>query len=150
MIREEEQTPKTPWARAEEAGAARNALAFSSLIFAILQSICTFFAALNGLRVGIGISSLVLAASTAAAIDRFHADSLRVPMILLALIGSVLNLIILWQIRRLRNRPEAQWRRARVFPQRLRSERLQLGLSILTLVLIGLEERQHLIWLHHL
>jgi hypothetical protein len=29
-------------------------------------------------------------------------------------------------------------------------ERMQLVLSIVTLILVGLEERQHLIWLHHL
>lgn len=88
----------------------RNVIAWSSLLFAALQSICIFFAAVDGLRVGIGISSLVLAASTAATIDRFHVDWLRVPMISLALLGSILNLAVLWQIRRLRKSPAAKWR----------------------------------------
>ncbi len=128
----------------------RNAIAWSSLIFAVLQSVCTFFAAMNGLRVGIGISSLVLAASTAAAIDRFHVDWLRIPMISLAVLGSILNLVVLWHIRRLRNLPAAKWRRMQPKPGRMRSERIQLILSIVTLILMALEERQHLIWLHHL
>jgi hypothetical protein len=65
-------------------------------------------------------------------------------------LGSILNLIVLWQIRRLRNLPAAQWRQAPPKPRKLRSERLQLVLSILTLILVALEERQHLIWLRHL
>lgn len=128
----------------------RNAIAFTSLAFAVLQSICTFFAAMNGLRVGIGIGSLVLASSTAALIDRFHADWLRVPMIVLAVVGSVMNLVVLWQIRRLRKLPAAQWRQTPQKLGKLRSERMQLVLSIVTLILVALEERQHLIWLHHL
>jgi len=128
----------------------RNAIAWTSLGFALLQSVCTFFAAMNGLRVGIGLSSLVLAASTAKAIDRFHADWLRVPMIILAILGSILNLVVLWQIRRLRKLPAAQWRQTPQRPGKLRSERMQLVLSVVTLILIAIEERQHLIWLHHL
>ena len=129
---------------------ARNAIAWSSLAFAVLQSVCTFFAAMNGLRVGIGIGSLVLASSTAAAIDHFHSGWLRLPMIALAVVGSVINLVVLWQIRRLRKLPAAQWRQNAPKPGKLRSERVQLILSVITLILVALEERQHLIWLHHL
>jgi hypothetical protein len=121
-----------------------------SLLFAVLQSVCTFFAAMSGLRVGIGISSLVLAAGTAKMIDAFHGSWLRVPMISLAVIGSVLNLVVLWQIRRLRKNPAAQWRVRPVSKGRMRMERVQLVLSIVTLVLVFLEERQHLLWQHHL
>jgi hypothetical protein len=135
---------------AEDAHGTRNVIAWSGLAFAVLQSICTFFAAMNGLRVGIGISSFVLAAGTASAIDRFHADWLRVPMISLAVLGSVLNLLVLWQIRRLRRQPAASWRRMRPEPSKLSMERMQLVLSIVTLIVVGLEERQHLIWLHRL
>jgi|CZKL01.1.fsa_nt_gi hypothetical protein len=127
-----------------------NVIAWSSLAFAVLQSICTFFAAMNGLRFGIGISSLVLAAATAKSIDSFHVDWLRIPMISLAVVGSVLNLVVLWQIRRLRRLPEAQWRQTPPTRGRIRMERMQFLLSIVTLTLVSLEERQHLIWLHRL
>jgi uncharacterized membrane protein len=128
----------------------RAAIAWTSLAFAVLQSVCTFFAAMNGLRLGIGISSLALAAGTASAVDRFHHSWLRAPMILLAVVGSILNLVVLWQIRRLRKLPAAQWRQTPQKPRKLRSERLQLAMSIVTLILVALEERQHLIWQHHL
>jgi hypothetical protein len=76
---------------AENTRGTRNVIAWSSLAFAMLQSICTFFAAMNGLRVGIGISSFVLAAGTASAIDRFHVDWLRVPMMSLAVLYRYLR-----------------------------------------------------------
>jgi len=33
-----------------------------------------------------------------------HIDAIRIPMMILALAGSLLNLVILWQVRRLRRR----------------------------------------------
>ena len=140
-------TPAQP--QAESPLRARNAIAWTSLAFAILQSICTFFAAMNGLRIAIGIGSLVLASSTVALIDGFHATWLRLPMNVLAVVGSAVNLVVLWQIRRLRKLPAAQWRQSPQNPATLRSERIQLLLSIVTLILVVLEERQHLLWHHH-
>jgi hypothetical protein len=130
--------------------AARNAIAWSTLAFAILQSVCTFFAAVDGLRLAIGISSLAFASGVFHAIDRFHVDWLRVPMITFAVAGSLLNLLVLWQVRRLRRRPSAQWRQRPATPRKLRAERIQMVLAVLTLLLVAAEERQHLIWLRHL
>src|SRR5277367_1151903 len=128
---------------------AQGAMAWSSLVFALLQSICTFFAALSGLRLVIGIGSLAMSAGVAAMLDRLHADWIRLPMIGLALIGSLLNLVILAQIRRLRHRPASQWRQVPLSPHKIRMERAQLILSIATLVLIGIEEYLHFHWHHH-
>jgi hypothetical protein len=124
-------------------------IASSSLLFAILQSICTFFAAVDGLRTVIGISSLVLADSEGKMIDSFHVDWLRVPMIWIAVLGSLLNLLVLWQIRRLRKNPAASWRQKPVSRGKLRIERLQAAMAILTLLLVAIEERQHLLWAGH-
>lgn len=71
-------------------------------------------------------------------------------MVLLALIGSLLNLVVLMQLRRLRNRPASQWRQTPLSPRKIRMERWQMVLSIVTLVLIGVEEYIHLLWHHHL
>ncbi len=105
---------------------------------------------MNWLRVGIGISSLALAAGATTAMEHLHVDWIRGPLITLAVAGSGLNLVVLWQIRRLRRRPEAAWRQKTPGSKRLRMERVQLIFSIVTLVLVFFEERQHLIWLHHL
>lgn len=121
------------------------AVAWSSFLFALLQSICTFFAAANGLRFAVGLGSLVLSAGAGAMVDRFHADAFRIPMVGLALFGSLLNLAILAQVRRLRSRPASQWRQQLPSPHRLRMERLQIVLSVATLVLVAVEEILH----HH-
>jgi hypothetical protein len=124
-------------------------IASSSLLFAVLQSVCTFFAAVDGLRTVIGIGSLLLADSAGKWIDSFHADWLRVPMISIAVLGSLLNLLVLWQIRRLRANPAAAWRQKPVSRGKLRIERLQAAMAILTLLLVAVEERQHLLWAGH-
>ena len=128
----------------------RGVIAWSSFFFALLQSICTFFAAVSGLRLVIGVGSLAMSAGAAAMLDRFHTDRIRVPMIALALLGSLLNLVVLAQIRRLRNRPAAQWRLTPPTPRTIRMERLQLVLSVVTLILIGVEEFLHVRTCGHL
>jgi hypothetical protein len=134
----------------ESGGGAREVVAWSSFFFALLQSVCTFFAALDGLRLVIGVSSLAVGAAVGATLDTLHGDWIRVPMILLALAGSLLNLIVLWQVRRLRKRPASQWRQQPISARKLRMERLQFFLSVATLALIGIEEYLHLAQRHHL
>ncbi|MFL6306017.1 MAG: hypothetical protein ACJ72H_21000, partial [Candidatus Sulfotelmatobacter sp.] len=109
----------------------------------LLQSVCTFFAAANGLRFAIGLGSLVLSAGAGAIVERFHADALRIPMVGIALIGSLLNLAIVAQVRRLRHRPASQWRQQPPTPRRLRMERTQVILSVASLALIVVEEFFH-------
>jgi hypothetical protein len=127
----------------ENAVSVPGAVAWSSFFFALLQSVCTFFAAANGLRFAVGLGSLVLSASAGAMVDRFHADALRIPMVGLALAGSLLNLAILAQVRRLRRRPSSQWRQQPPSARRLRMERLQIVLSVATLALVAVEEGLH-------
>jgi hypothetical protein len=122
---------------------ARGVIAWSSFFFALLQSLCTFFAAANGLRFVIGLGSIALSAGAAAFVREFHSAWFRRPMNGLALAGAILNLVVLWQIRRLRARPAAQWRQTPASAKKLRSERLQFALSIATLVLVGIEEYLH-------
>jgi hypothetical protein len=123
---------------------------WSSLVFAFLQSVCTFLMAMAGLRLIIGVGSLALSSEAAAFVDGLHASWLRIPMISLALVGAALNLIAILQIRRLRARPASQWRQGPVAANKLRMERWQLAVSLITFVLIALEEGFHLRFFHHL
>ena len=116
---------------------------WTSFVFAFLQSVCTAVIAISGIRVAIGLSALAAAAGIHAPATGFHADTIRIPMMLLALAGSLLNLYVIWHIRRLRNRPAAQWRLKHLSPAKLRSERLQIALSIVTLILLAAE------WITH-
>ena len=129
---------------------AQGVIGWSSFLFAVLQSICTFFAAVDGLRLVIGVGSLAISAGIGTAVDWFHQDWIRVPMMVLALLGSSLNLLILMQVRRLRNRPASKWRQLPLSPKKIRMERVQMILSVATLVLIGVEEYLHFGWAHHL
>ena len=119
-------------------------VAWSSFFFALLQSVCTFFAAVDGFRLLIGIGALAVSASVGTVLDDFHKSWLHLPMILLALAGALLNLVVLWQVRRLRSRPSAAWRVTPPSRKKIRMERLQFVLAVLTLVLIGFEESLHL------
>jgi hypothetical protein len=116
---------------------------WSSLFFAILQSVCSAFIALNGVRLLIGIGAFAAASGALKLADRMHIDAIRIPMMLLALAGSLLNLIVLWQVWRLRRRPASAWRQQPVSRQKLASEWLQFSLSVLTLFLLAAEFFAH-------
>jgi hypothetical protein len=120
---------------------------WSSFAFALLQNLCAAFVAISGLRLVIGLSSLATAIGAHVPWS-LHADWIRIPMVLLALAGSLINLYAIWRIRSLRQRPAAQWRLQPVSPQKLRSEKLQIILAVITLVLLAVEESLHLV-LHH-
>lgn len=128
---------------AGESGTRTKLLSWSSFVFALLQSACSAVVAISGIRVAIGLGALAAAAGIHAPAKGFHADAIRIPMMALALLGAVLNLYLLWNARRLRNRPAAQWRRVPLTAKKKASERLQLILSIVTLVLLAAE------WITH-
>jgi hypothetical protein len=67
-------------------------------------------------------------------------------MLIVATVGSLVNLYVLWRIRSLRSRPSSQWRIQPPTAKQLRSERFQFVLSVLTLVLVVIESAIH----HHL
>src|ERR1700730_3911175 len=87
-------------------------LNWSSIVFAVLQSACTAVIAISGVRVAIGL-----------------------PRMTLAFLGAILNLFVIWKVRNLRSKPAAQWRQQPVTKKKLNSERFQIALSVLTLLL---------------
>jgi hypothetical protein len=118
-------------------------LNWSSLFLAFIQSVCSAFIALHGIRMLVGIGAAVLASSTWALAEHLHIAAIRIPMMFLALFGALLNLVALWQVRRLRRRSASAWRQQPLTPSKRRSESLQLALSLLTLVLLFTE------WISH-
>lgn len=117
--------------------------AWSSFVFAILQSACTAVIAISGFRVAMGLGALAAAAGIHAPARGFHQDAIRIPMMALALLGALINLYVIWKIRRLRGKPAAQWRVQPVSKKKLNSERFQIALSVLTLILLATE------WITH-
>jgi hypothetical protein len=119
------------------------ALGGVSFAVALLQSLCTAVLAVSGIRVAIGLTALAAASGIYAPARGFHQDAIRIPMLIFAAVGAVVNLAVLAWIAHLRAQPSAQWRKREVSPKQKRSERLQVALAIVTLVLIGLETWTH-------
>ena len=121
-------------------------VAITSFTFVLLQSACTAVMAISGLRLVIGLTSLAAASAIPGFIFALHTDRIRDPMLIVAVLGSVVNLYVLWRIRSLRARPSSQWRVQPPTAKQKRSEAVQLTISLLTLALVVTESLLH----HHL
>jgi hypothetical protein len=115
----------------------------TSLLFILLQSACTAVMAISGVRVVIGLSALAAAAGLNRPATGFHEDAIRIPMMAIAVIGSLVNLYVIWRIRTLRSRPASQWRATPPTPKQKRAEAFQIVLAIVTLALVLAE------WITH-
>jgi hypothetical protein len=124
------------------------AVGFTSLFFILLQSACTAVTALSGLRLLIGIGSLAAATTGIKFLASIHGEAIRIPMELLAIAGSAVNLYVIWRIRSLSRRPSSQWRVEPVNPAKKRAEAMQITLAFLTLLLVLGEWTTHL-YMHH-
>src|ERR1700761_3716055 len=118
-------------------------VSLTSFFFILLQSACTAVMAISGVRVLIGLGALAAAAGLGRPASGFHRDAIRIPMMLIAVLGSVINLYVIWRIRSLRNRPAAQWRATPTTSKQIRSERFQIVLAVVTLLLVVAE------WITH-
>ncbi len=116
---------------------------FSALLFAALQALCPAVIAISAVRVLIGLGALAAAAGTGLPATGWHANWIRIPVMAIAAAGAVLNLFVIWHVRRLRARPAAQWRLAPVTGKQLRSERLQIVLALLTFLFLAAEWVTH-------
>jgi hypothetical protein len=125
-------------------------IGWSSFFLAIVQSVCTIFAALSGLRLLLGAAAFAAAIGAMQIVERIHVDTIRIPMVMFALAGALFNLVALWQVHRLRARSASAWRQKPVSRNKFASEGLQLALSLVTLVLLGLESFYHVRFTHHL
>jgi hypothetical protein len=122
------------------------AVGLTSLFFVLLQSACTALFAISGLRLLIGVGALAAAVTGLKFLAVLHGAALRIPMESLAVAGSVVNLIAVRRVHRLRTRPASQWRMTPATPKQLRSESWQIGLAVVTLLLVVMEWGFH-IWL---
>jgi hypothetical protein len=129
-----------------EQTASRTLLTWGSLVLAAAESICLAVVGLSGLRVAIGLTSLIAAASGPA--KGFHREGLRIPLLALGSLGAILSLLLLLNERRLRSNPSAAWRIQPYTKSQRRERRLQFWLAILTLALAAGELLTHP-WFHH-
>lgn len=132
---------KTPSAT----GATSWTVTVTSFLFIVLQSACTFVMAVSGVRVILGLGALAAAAGLHRPSSGFHADAIRIPMMVLAIAGSLINLYVIWRIRSLRSRSASKWRSQPVPTAKRRAEAFQIAMALLTLILVAAEEATHLI-----
>jgi hypothetical protein len=111
---------------------------YSGIFFAVLQSACSAFVALSGVRLLVGVGAFAFAAGALRFADRVHLDAIRIPMMFLALLGSVLNLLALRRVWSLRAK------------EKKRAERLQFLISALTILILVAETAAHYHLFHHL
>jgi len=121
-------------------------IGWASLALAAVQAICVAAVALSCVRVLLGMTSL-LAAGAAGPAQGFHRNALRLPVLWIAGILAVLNLLLLWNEDRIRRSPSAQWRLQPLTSRQRRSRWMQLGTSVASLVLILAEVVSHP-WFH--
>jgi len=113
---------------------------------AAAESICVAAVGLSGLRVALGLTSL-LAAGASGPAQGFHREVIRIPLLTVGAIGALVSLLLLWNEERLRRNPAAAWRMRPLTPKQRRLRWLQLALAILTLLLVAAELITHP-WFH--
>jgi len=123
-------------------------IGLTSLCFILLQSACTAFMAMSGLRLLIGIGSLAAATTGLRLLDSIHGEAIRIPMEIFAVAGSVINLFAIGRVRSLRARPSSQWRVAPVTPEKRRAESIQIAIAVVTLLLVAIEWTFHIHLFH--
>jgi hypothetical protein len=124
------------------------AVSLTSLLFILLQSACTVAVAFSGINAAVGLGSFAAAIGLTRLTGSFHADLIRLPMMVLALAGSVFTLYIVRRARVLRARPASQWRIRPLTPQEKRKEIVQIAISSLTILLIAAELVTHMVLNH--
>ncbi|HVJ05629.1 MAG TPA: hypothetical protein VM578_08145 [Candidatus Saccharimonadales bacterium] len=121
-------------------------IGWASLALAAVQAICVAAVALSGVRVVLGMTSL-LAAGAVGPAHGFHRNALRLPILWIAGLLAALNLLLLWNEGRIRRSPSAQWRLQPLTSRQRRGRWIQLGTSVASLVLILAEVVSHP-WFH--
>lgn len=125
-------------------GIRRWAIGLTSFSFIILQSVCTLLMAVSGVRMIIGLGALAAVVTGAKApATGFHQDGVRIPMMAFAVLGSCINLYMIWKIRSLRSRLSSRWRQQPITRRRLWGERVQITLAVITLLLVLAEFLGH-------
>ena len=121
-------------------------LTWGALALAAAESLCVAAVGLSGVRVALGLSSL-LAAGASGPAHGFHREAIRVPLLTIGAIGALLSLLLLWNEEKLRRNPSAAWRTKPLTPKQRRVRWFQLTAAIVTLLLVVAEVVTHP-WFH--
>lgn len=121
-------------------------LTWGALALAAAESLCVAAVGLSGVRVALGLSSL-LAAGASGPAQGFHREAIRVPLLTIGAIGALLSLLLLWNEEKLRRNPSAAWRMRPLTARQRRVRWFQLTAALVTLLLVVAEVVTHP-WFH--
>ena len=110
-----------------------------SLIGGLIQGACAILVATSSVKLFLGVASVAAAMQT----SRFHADIVRVPMMLVSALLACLSLFTVWNGWRLRNLPSARWRKRPLSTQRKLGIAFTIVTSAAALVLVIAEAVVH-------
>jgi len=116
----------------------------ATFLLAVTEAVCVFY--VSAAKSGFALASASIAASGWATV--LHRDIFRIPILAVAMAGSLLSVYLLWHAQRLRAASAAAWRRR----QLTRKERWRIGtvlaLSLMTMIVTAAEILIHRA-LHH-
>lgn len=115
-----------------------------TLIISIVEAVCVFAVAAAKTGLVLGSAAVALTGWTLS----LHQDVIRIPLLLIAIVGSLINLYLLWRAHRLRTAPSAAWRRRPLTTREQWRIALVFSLSVVTLGL-GIAEIYFHRLLHH-
>jgi hypothetical protein len=121
-------------------------LTWGSLALAAAESLCVAAVGLSGLRVAMGLTSL-LATGASGPARGWHQQWIRVPLLTVGIAGALLSLLLLWNEEKLRRNSAAGWRMKPLTPKQRRVRWFQLIAAVLTLLLVAAELVTHT-WFH--
>jgi hypothetical protein len=138
-----------PSARIEQLEAEETALAGGTRIasatfgISVLQGLCVWFMAVGSAKLALGLGTV----GAAGAASFIHSDPVRIPLMVVAVLGATMTLFVIWNQLRLRNNPAAQWRRKPLTTSEKRRIGFAVGASLLSYLLVIAEIFAH-IYLH--
>ncbi len=117
---------------------------WAALVLATIEAACLFV--VTAAKAGTLLGTVLGAVAGWAAF--LHRDILRIPALLISILGASVNLFLLWRSYRLRNAPAAAWRKRALTTRDRWRIWLVLILSVFTLIVAGSEIYLHRLF-HH-
>ncbi len=108
-------------------------------LMGVLNSLCVFLIGFSKIGVLVGLTSVLVVEKG----SWYHSDRVRLPMFAVAIIGSVVNLTVLWNAHQLRNAASARWRRRPLSASRRMWNAAVLLFSVIALMAVAVE-----LWVH--
>ena len=110
-----------------------------ALIGGLVQGVCAILVATSSVKLFLGVASVAAAMQT----SRFHADIIRVPVMLVSAVLAGISLFTVWNGWRLRNLPSARWRKRPLSTPRKLGIAFTIVTSVAALVLVIAEGVVH-------